>query len=235
MKVESQLHLVDDELDPHTLREASYGGTPLPLVRQLLTTLRDRAGLPVVLRFLEPGSGPAPFCKVAREVWAAVHTTACDIRSREREFAEHNADRFIACSMLQLLEEPERNGADLMSTNAPFPDAFDFAETGLALAPDVVLLLPDDWWKRKEDDPQEFIDRGLDRALVCQLQIPGRIAFYGGSATDRVSYSWWHFSTHHDQLWRVYQGAPRRWRTEVLDMLPSDRRKWSGCRPGCEP
>lgn len=241
MAGDPQLSLVEDGLDPETLRESSYGGTPLALVRQVLEVLRDRAGLPTVRRFLEPGSGPAPFCRVAREVWPGVHTTACDIRSREREFAELNCDAFI-CERFGSTAFEEAlarmavpaGGAELLATNPPFPDAFDFAEAGLVFSRDVVLLLPDDWWKRKEDDPAEFIDRGLDRALVAQLQIPGRVAFYGGSATDRVSYSWWCFSTGRDGTWRLHQGAPRIWRCEMLPMLPSEQRRWAGCRPGME-
>jgi hypothetical protein len=238
MTADPQLQLVDDGRDPTTLRDAEYGGTALPIIRQLLTTLRSRAGLVVVRAFFEPGSGPAPFCKVAREVWSGVHTSACDFRGSERQDAERNADRFEAVSLAamagKLIVDGERL-PDLIATNPPFSAAMDFAEVGLELAPDVVLLLPDDWFKRKEDDPAEFIERGLDRTLVVQLQIPGRIAFYGGSGTDRVSYSWWHFSSHRDELWRSYQNVPNRWRTELLPMLPSSERRWAGFRPGCEP
>lgn len=240
MTADPQLALVADGRDPETLRDAEYGGTPLPIVRQILTALRDRAGIVSPRTFFEPGSGPAPFCKVAREVWRrGVHTVANDIRVDEIDEASRNADSFCGGPFEMLhahwADDEDAEPIDVIGSNPPFSLAFEFITLGLELARDVVMVLPDDWYKRTEDRCERFVDLGLDRALVVQMQILGRVAFYGGSGTDRVSYSAFHFSTSRDEAWRRYQGVAGRWRTEMLPMLPSSDRRWAGCRPGCEP
>lgn len=230
----TQATLIDDGRSEEELREAEYGGTPLPLIRQGLGALHRITGPRFkVLSFVEPGCGPAPFCRVVREVYPKAIRYACDVRD-ERAFAERNALAYWTIDFTTLSRKldvsPKIRRIDLMATNPPFSLAFDWAELGIELASYVFLLLPDDWHKRTKARYERFAAR-LAHHVVAQLQIPGRIAFYGGSRTDRVSYSWWLLSKEKSA---IAPGSDPMWRTFMLRMLPPACRRWQGCRPGEE-
>ncbi len=224
-----QQSLVEDGLDPHTLRAAEYGGTPLPVIRQGLEYLRDRLGLSPK-SFFEPGSGPAPFCKVARQVWPGIRAAGCDIREEERQWAPHNTSSPYLWWNTTFHQAPAVS-VDLVATNPPFSLTVEWMERALELAQDVLFLLPDNWHCSSETASEEFEDSGLENSLAHQLIVPGRIAFYGGSKTDATTYSWFHAST---RPWLV-EPPTDGWVARRLTRLPSSHRKWNGHRPGCEP
>lgn len=234
-----QVDLVDDGFTGPELRAAEYGGTPTPLISQALVHLQSALRRRFVVKsFVEPGSGPAPFCRVVGTMWPDSIRYAVDVREGERPHASRNATCFVASMFEDFASDfasmdvhEDVRHFDLLATNPPFSCAFEWAERGVELARDVLLLLPDDWHKRTKARVKRFVEGGLRDLVVGQMQIAGRIAFYGGSRTDRVSYSWWHFS----KVGTFSNGGPSgSWPTWMLPMLPAWARRWQGCRPGME-
>lgn len=219
-----QLTAVDDGLDTATLREAEYGGTPLPLIRQIFAELLA-LGVKCT-RFLEPGCGPAPFCAVAREVWNPV-TAGVELRDEEEDFAMYNVDALsIGAFDLEFVRELWlEQKPDLAATNPPFTLAVKWAQLMLEAAGRALLLLPSDWHSKSEQACEEFERSGLERHIAHQWLIPGRIGFYGpGHGTDRITYSWW-------LLTETGAFTPGRWPCARLPRLPSQDRRWT-VRPG---
>jgi hypothetical protein len=91
-----------------------------------------------------------------------------------------------------------------------------------------LLLRTDPFW-RTPADADWFHQRTPDgkwlRLPAREEKIPGRIAFYGGSATAPETHSWF--------TWRKMPCTNETWLAEMLPRLPADQLRWR-VRPGTE-
>ncbi len=200
--------------------------TPVPLIRQLYTFLRDEMSLrPTYI--LDPSAGDGRFQKVALEekFWPDARTVGVEPRLEEEPgFPVGPASKHLWHQQTFEQAIEHLGWFDLAATNPPFvnlapKDGTSWIPQLLQIASVVVVLAQNDLGQRSVAGAELF----TEYPPTYQLRIRGSIGFREDGGTDMRDYSWF--------IW--VKGAPRlgiignrpQWICVDLPRLPTTERK----------
>lgn len=200
--------------------------TPVPLIRQLYSFLRDEMGLrPNYI--LDPSAGDGRFQKVALEekFWPDVRTVGVEPRVEEEpgfEVGPATKHLWHQQTFEQALEH--LGWFDLAVTNPPFmnlapKDGKSWIPQLLQISKVVVILAQNDLGQRSTAGAELF----TEYPPAYQLRIRGAVGFRDDGGTDARDYSWFIWIKNAPRL-AIMSNRPQ-WVTIDLPRLPSGDRK----------